>query len=259
MWEKFCEEGGMKVTAIYFSATGNTEKNVKALAEGAVSALGFAGMEAVDVTCQPEPELREFGADDFVVFGMPVYAGRLPLAVKDRLKAFRGDGTPCIVAVSYGNRHYDDALLELADMAEEQGFIVKGGAALIGRHTYGEIQTERPDAADLQQSRTFASMAVLRAGFPSIPGNRPYREGMLRGKFHPLTSEACVSCGLCTSRCPMKAIGPDCRTVSDACISCFRCIRSCPKGAKNMDVPAYNDFAAMFTEKLKERRENEFF
>ena len=28
---------------------------------------------------------------------------------------------------------------------------------------------------------------------------------------------------------------------------------------KNMDVPAYNDFAAMFTEKLKERRENEFF
>ena len=57
----------------------------------------------------------------------------------------------------------------------------------------------------------------------------------------------------------MKAIGEDCRTVGDACISCFRCIRNCPVGAKNMDVPAYNEFAAMFTEKLKDRRENEFF
>ena len=248
------------IAAIYFSATGNTEKNVKALAEGAVSALGFAGVEAVDVTCQSEPAPREFGPDDFVVFGMPVYAGRLPLAVKDRLLAFRGNSTPCIVAVSYGNRHYEDALLELADMAEEQGFIVKGGAALIGRHTYGEIQVERPDAEDLAACRAFGAEAAQREGSaPAIPGNRPYKEGFLRGRFHPLASEACVQCGLCVRRCPMHAIGEDCRTVGDACISCFRCIRNCPVGAKNMDVPAYNEFAAMFTEKLKERRENEFF
>ena len=250
----------MKVAAIYFSATGNTEKSVKSLAEGAVSALGFAGVEAVDITCQPEPSFREFGPEDFVVFGMPVYAGRLPLAVKDRLLAFRGNGTPCIVAVSYGNRHYEDALLELADMAKEQGFVVKGGAALIGRHTYGEIQVERPDADDLAACRAFGAEAALRGGeVPAIPGNRPYREGLLRGRFHPLTSESCVQCGICVRGCPMQAIGEDCLTVGEACISCFRCIRRCPKGAKNMDVPAYVEFAAMFTEKLKERRENEFF
>ena len=248
------------IAAIYFSATGNTEKNVKALAEGAVSALGFAGVEAVDVTCQPEPAPCEFGPDDFAVFGMPVYAGRLPLAVKDRLLAFRGNSTPCIVAVSYGNRHYEDALLELADMAKEQGFVVKGGAALIGRHTYGEIQVGRPDAEDLSSCRAFGAEAALREGDePAIPGNRPYREGLLRGRFHPLTSGDCVSCGLCVRNCPMKAIGEDCRTIGDSCISCFRCIRNCPVEAKNMDVPAYNEFAAMFTEKLRERRENEFF
>ena len=250
----------MKVAAIYFSATGNTEKNVKALAEGAASALGFAGVEAVDVTCQPETAPREFGSDDFVVFGMPVYAGRLPLAVKDRLKDFRGNGTSCIVAVSYGNRHYEDALLELADMAEEQGFVVKGGAALIGRHTYGEIQVGRPDADDLSACREFGAVAAQRVGSaPAIPGNRPYREGLFRGRFHPLTSEDCVQCGLCMRGCPMQAIAEDCRTVGESCISCFRCIRNCPVGAKNMDVPAYAEFAAMFTEKLKERRENEFF
>ncbi len=250
----------MNIAAIYFSATGNTEKNVKALAEGAASALGFEGVEVLDVTCQPSPAPREFRPDDFAIFGMPVYAGRLPLAVKDRLTAFRGQDTPCIVAVSYGNRHYEDALLELADMAAAQGFVVKGGAALIGRHTYGEIQVERPDADDLAACRVFGAEASLREGeAPVIPGNRPYREGFLRGRFHPLTSEACVDCGLCVRGCPMQAIGEDCRTVGEDCISCFRCIRNCPTGAKNMDVPAYTEFAAMFTEKLKERRENEFF
>ena len=251
------------VYAIFFSATGNTKKNLLAMAEGVAAALGAEGaplaVEAVDVTCQSAPAPREFGPEDFVLFGMPVYAGRLPLAVKDRIAGFTGNGTPCLVAVSYGNRHYEDALLELADMATAQGFALKGGAALIGRHTYGEIQVDRPDEADLAACRSFAAEAALRAEAPAIPGNRPYREGLLRGKFHPLTSDACVECGLCVRSCPMQAIGDDCRTVGEDCISCFRCIRRCPTGAKNMDVPAYNDFAAMFSEKLKARRENEFF
>lgn len=251
-----------KVYAIFFSATGNTKKSVMAMAQGAADALGRGealAVEAIDVTCEAAPAPRAFGPDDAVIIGMPVYAGRIPLAVRDRLTVFTGQGTRCLVAASYGNRHYDDAVLELADMAAEQGFDVKGGAALIGRHTYGEIQVDRPDAADLDQSRAFAAQAILRDSAPAIPGSRPYREGMLRGKFHPLTSDACVKCGLCAKRCPMKAIGEDFRTVSDACISCFRCIRSCPKGAKNMDVPAYNEFAAKFTDMLKARRDNEFF
>lgn len=253
-----------KVYAMFFSATGNTKKNLLAMAEGVAAALGAEGapleVETVDVTCEPAPSSREFGPEDFALFGMPVYAGRLPLAVKDRLAGFKGRGTPCLVAVSYGNRHYEDALLELADMASVQGFAVKGGAALIGRHTYGEIQVTRPDADDLAACRAFAAEAALREGAaPAIPGNRPYRDGIMGGRFRPLTSEACVSCGLCVRSCPMQAIAEDCRTVAGNCLSCFRCIRICPVGAKNMEVPAYRDFAAMFSEKLKERRENEFF
>ncbi|MBR6738151.1 MAG: 4Fe-4S binding protein [Oscillospiraceae bacterium] len=248
------------IAAVYFSATGNTKKNALALAQGVAEALASHAVEDIDLTNQPSPAAREFSADDFVIFGMPVYAGRVPSAVKGRFSAFRGNGTPCLVAVSYGNRHYDDALLEMARMAEEQGFVVKGGAALIGRHTFGDIQMDRPDAADLEACRAFGEQAVRRDGeTPAIPGAFPHREGGSGGKFRPLTADTCVNCGLCARKCPMQAIGEDFRTVSEACISCFRCIRNCPVGAKNMDVPAYNDFAAMFTEKLKARRENEFF
>ena len=245
-----------KVTLVYFSPTGNTRKSLEAMAD----ALG--GVEqVVDLTKEDAP-VRSFGKEDVVILGMPVYAGRIPSVARERLAGIRGEETKCLVVVTYGNRHYDDALLELADLAGEHGFSVQGAAALVGRHTYGEIQTDRPNADDLAADREFAVRAFSRsadAPAPTIPGNRPYREGGSGGKFRPLTSEACVHCGLCVRECPMHAIADDCVTVTDTCISCFRCIRRCPKGAKNMDTEAYRSFAVAFTEKLKARRENEYY
>ncbi len=247
-----------KVTLVYFSPTGNTKKSLEAMSEG----LGGID-ERVDLTVMTDKAFeRHFEKDDVVLLGMPVYGGRIPAVARKRLEGISGEGTDCLVVVTYGNRHYDDALLELADWAEEHGFRVMGAAALVGRHTYGEIQTDRPDENDLAADRKFAVRALSRgenAPAVEVPGNRPYRDGGNGGKFRPLTSDACIRCGLCVKKCPMHAIADDCRTISDACISCFRCIRICPKGAKNMDVEAYRNFAVAFTEKLKARRENEYY
>ncbi len=201
-----------------------------------------------------------FSDEDFVIIGGPVYAGRIPEVAMERFQNFKGNQTPCIVVASYGNRHYDDALLELKDMAEKNGFVVKGAAALIGRHTYGEIQMDRPNTEDFEQMSKFAIEAFSKEGTVEyVPGNPTYREGGKGGKFRPETTDACVKCGLCKRNCPVSAIDDDFRVSGENCISCFRCIRNCPVKAKVMTSENYLQFAEDFTKKLSARRENEFF
>jgi len=269
----------MSIYGVYFSPTSNTEKSVKSMA-GAIAAhlAGKAGKSTAeaeafgvyDCTCiREESGLAKyvskdaeihFKEDDFVVIGGPVYAGRIPAVAMKRLEKFKGNQTPCILVASYGNRHYDDALLELKDMAERNGFVVKGGAAVIGRHTYGEIQVDRPNADDLAQMAAFAVKAFEKEGSAeNIPGNPIYREGGKGGKFRPETTNSCVKCGICKRNCPVGAINDDFSVSDEKCISCFRCIRNCPMKAKVMTGESYLQFAEDFTKRLSVKKENEFF
>ena len=252
----------MNCTVIYFSPTGNSKKSTLSVA----AALSDKPCREIDITPAANAGITEsFGSEDFVVFGLPVYGGRLPAVAVPRLNHFKGAGTPCIILVTYGNRDYDDALLELSDLVRTNGFLPLGAAALVGKHTYGEIQTDRPNASDLAENRQFAR-SVLHAPTPSssplqIKGNRPYKAGPQKSSgFIPHTTEACINCTLCVEQCPTSAIGDDCKTIApENCISCFGCISCCPVQAKVMDSPEYLAFAAEFSKKLATPRPNEYF
>ena len=77
----------MGVTAVYFSPTGNTKKSVEAMA----AALD-PGYKTVDLTLPSDTGVScQFGPEDLVIIGMPVYAGRIPMvAVPQAFPGLKG-------------------------------------------------------------------------------------------------------------------------------------------------------------------------
>ena len=247
--------------AIYFSPTYTSKKSAVSIARGLEGELS-----EIDLTLAKTIPEMTFDRHDVVVFGFPVYGGRILHDALERIKSYHGDHTTCVITVTYGNRHYDDALLELFNAVKAQGFIPIAGAALVGEHTYGHIQVGRPNRDDLYRDELFGSLVRLKIkndnfSFVSVPGKYPYKEGGQGGSFRPETNEACNHCGVCVNMCPANAISlDDCKTISDECIACFRCIRICPMHAKNMDNnEKYQEFAKAFSLKLAQPRENEYF
>ncbi len=149
-----------KITLIYFSPTKTTETVLRAITQGLAQSMEISGSEitAVNVT---SPKIRgtmlaPFDDNDIVLLGAPVYSGRLPADAADFFKKLAASNTPAILTVVYGNREYEDALLELKDVASTCGFIPVSGAAFIGEHSFAStdipVAMNRPDENDLKQA-----------------------------------------------------------------------------------------------------------
>lgn len=257
------------VTLVYFSATDTTRKTLRAIAKGM-----NAETKEVDFTLPGDrAEGHSFGPDDFVLFGAPVYGGLLPLLERDYLKKITGENTPCAVIGVYGNRAFDDALVEMEDLVTENGFAVLAGAAFIGEHSFSsKIATARPDAADLaiaadfgkELAQKYAKMGKTEAiAKGALPGNRPYKErGGAGAPMVPATNENCINCLLCAKKCPVGAIDmEDVHKVDAAkCLHCLRCVRICPKQAKAFGGEAFDGIVAWCIKGFGEpRREPELF
>ena len=236
----------MRVHSLFFSATGTTAQIVGAIAGAAASRLG-AEVEEHDVTApQARTAALEFGPGDLVIFGVPVYIGRVPNLIKPWLSTVKGNGALGVPVVVYGNRNYDDALLELCDMMTEGGFVCTSAAAFVGEHSFSKVLgAGRPDAEDLEAAAAFgAEAAVRRAPMATpLPGRRPpqfYKALDDEGKpfdirkAKPQTDPSlCTGCGLCADLCPMGSISKaEASLVEGICIKCGACVKKCPEGAK---------------------------
>ncbi len=166
---------------VYFSPTQATKKIVTRVADGL--AASFSGQKtAVDLT-MPAARLEglRFSGDEIVVFGVPVYGGRIPLLMAEPMAKLEGNGATAIAVAVYGNRHYDDALLEIADLLTAAGFSWSPAGAFIGEHSLTATGMACPDAADLAAKPTPLLPPSSKNGGgpgqpPQIPGNRPYKE-----------------------------------------------------------------------------------
>ena len=249
-----------EVTVAHFSPTGSTAK----LALRLGSALADKITE-LDMTAQ---QLQSHAiSSDIMVMAVPVYSGRVPGRAVEALRLISGKGQPCVGIVVYGNRAFDDALVELADIADEQGFSFIAAGGFIGQHSLvSEIGANRPDAQDLAEIDSFGLniLDAVRAGNTSaplkIPGNRPYLAPSSL-KVPILASDACTSCGLCAERCPVAAIPLDELHVTNTekCILCMRCIRNCPVQARSLPPQVQEQFRTYLQNFVKRREPQTFF
>jgi ferredoxin len=248
-----------KTVAVYFSPTHTTEKSLKAFAVG----TGLP-VETIDLTTPQQRQgfSRTFAKDELVVVGLPVYAGRLPAMLDDFFTGLHGQGGPAVTVVVYGNRDYDDSLLELKMKLEEHHFSVRAAATFIGEHTFSsKIATGRPDANDLVTASGFGKKVVTSItedtpGQLVLKGSYPFKAKGIAPGMVPATSEECILCGLCIENCPWGAIDQnDCKKVDAAkCMRCARCIKECPVGAKQFTDPAHLAFIPDFEKRLTVRR-----
>lgn len=270
---------GKQIYALYFSPTGTTRKLVTGIAEELAGRLpGKPEVESIDFTL---PEARKgavaFTKEDIVVVGVPVYAGRVPNVLLKYMKAIAGNGALAVAVVLFGNRDYDDALVELQDVLEGGDFKVVGGGAFIGEHSFSRtLAANRPDEQDMALAADFARRLhekIASAGeIPPVvlKGNRPYRDYYrikdesgnpvdIR-KVQPKTNADCIECGTCARVCPMGSIDSEnLSEVTGICIKCCACIKMCPVGAKYFDHGHFVRHMRELEIEFTERREPEVF
>ena len=253
---------------ITFSPTRTSFRVANAVAEG----MNGEETSLLDLTCCQLKDDFLVKKDTVAVVAVPVYAGRVaPLAVK-RLKRVRGEGTPIVLLAVYGNRDYEDALVELRDVMMAQGFVPLAAGAFIGEHSYSRpgfpIGEGRPDIDDVKQASDFGRQIaekldrVKETGWESffIKGNVPYREvGTPTPQAPVWNEEACSGCGTCLESCPTLSIRmtdeDEVKTEPSTCIKCCACVKACPSGALTFDTP----YTAMLHAKFSARREPELF
>lgn len=261
-----------KVKIICFSPTGTTRKILVSIAKG----FGAEVVEAVNLTPSGgERSQRTVGGDELAIIGVPVYGGRVPVEAIKRLKRITASATPAVVVVVYGNREFEDALLELKNLSREQGFVPIAAAAFIGEHSFSTealpIAPGRPDALDVEKAASFGravadklarlSQAAVVEDL-SLPGRFPYEGGARAMSVAPVTKEdRCTLCGVCAEVCPTAAIvvGERVETSVELCIRCCACIKNCPEDARLWEDPMMLKITQWLHENCGQRKEPQFF
>lgn len=261
----------MEINLILFSPTRTGRTIAEAVAADFASEADT--LQKIDLTL-PGGNGRVIEAGGVAVFAAPVYGGRVAETAVERfghVRAAEPGVTPAILTVVYGNRDYEDALLELRDIAVRQGFVPLSAGAFVGEHSYSRpkegmpIAAGRPDEADRAEARRFGVMSrekYERGTWPplAVKGHIPYKTKGPSTPATPVTEPAlCTGCGTCAEVCPTGVVsltdGGTAVSSAAGCIKCCACVKFCPADARKFDTP--------YTEKLfthfSARREPELF
>ncbi len=250
-----------KLYAFYFSPTGGT-KNIldiflsKWNCDKILTDLSDNNANLEDVI---------FKKDDVCVVAVPSFSGRVPQFIIPKISKLNGAGAKAVLITAFGNRAFDDTLLELFNTMTKADFICFAAMAAVTRHSvmpkYGN---GRPDSDDISQIKEFSEKCrnefVQRVNTVALPGNFPYRKYQSI-PIKPKADKSCNKCGLCAKRCPVKAIDPQRlnKTDKNKCISCLQCVAKCPRQARHINKFVLKAAEIKMKKLCGDRKENAFF
>ncbi len=257
-----------KIHLAYYSATFTTRRIMRAIAAN----FGDATIKEYDITNGVMNDDVTLSSDgDLLIIGVPSYAGRVPQMAAGPVSRFIGSNTPAIVVCTYGNRAYDDTLIELEDLVEQNGFKVVAAAAFVAQHAiFPSVAEGRPDADDMKLVAEFAEKSrqlilstrqLADLAHLNVKGNRPYRD-ITPVPLHPEASKSqCKACKTCVQQCPVGAIPDDTpyKTDDKLCISCGRCTVVCPENARKFGGLMYKAAKFKLRKAFEGRKEPEMF
>ena len=250
-----------RITQVYFSPSGTSEK-----ISTAFSSTSDNKIRTINLLKEKSLSIHNFDQEDLLVVTLPVFSGRIPSVCVPMLEKMQGNSTPAIAMVVYGNREYDDALVELVDILEGCGFYVIGAGAFIAKHSiFPDVASKRPDESDILLVKDFALKCFENIGkIPKekihVKGNRPYKE-LKVNPMKPKGNSNCIKCNICVNICPTGAIdisNPR-KTDKDKCISCTACIYHCPENARSFDKVMYTVANKSFVKANSKPKKSETF
>ena len=253
---------------VFFSPTHTSARVARAIAAG----IGMPRRIETDLTYDEETTPIEI-EDSLTIVAAPVYGGLISETAMKRIKRLRGKNSPVIVIALFGNRDYEDALVQLRSTLQNNGFTPMAAGAFIGEHSYSRpaenmpIAQGRPDTSDLSIATDFGKKCLGKLQQTSgnllsdffVKGNNPWKVLTHGTPTCPESTENCHACGLCIDVCPTHAISLNnegqIQTDVNRCIRCCACVKDCPTGARIYNTP----YTAKLFTNFSERKEPELF